>query len=263
MKHRDPSPFKLQRYRSSLTACLFLIFLTFGLWGLIPVFGDLPDFLLPSPIQVFHAAHKQFDYLLAQTKITMIETFLGLLMGWVSGSFMAFSMLMNRHVKFALLPLLIISQAIPSFALAPLLVLWFGYGILAKIILIALMLFFPIASNLYDSLNRTKNIWLNLASTMQASPLRTLWFIRLPAAFPGWASGLRVAAVIAPMAAIIGEWIGSSAGLGYVMLNANARLETPLLFTSILILMVFSLTLYIVIDVLMKMLIPWEPRSAF
>jgi len=173
----------------------------------------------------------------------------------------AISMTFFRFAKLWLMPIIVISQATPVFAIAPLLVIWLGYGIASKIMTTMLMLFFPVTSSFFDGLRRTDPGWLDLAQTMNASKWRILWRIRVPAALPALASGLRVAAVFAPIGAIVGEWVGASQGLGYLMLNANARMQIDMMFAALLIIILFSLALYFVIDVLLRLAIPWQTEK--
>ena len=143
--------------------------------------------------------------------------------------------------------MLVFTQALPVFALAPLLTLWLGYGLWSKVAMAVLIIYFPITSSFFDGLMRTPPGYLDLARTMQASPRAILWHIRIPAALPSLASGMRLAAVYAPIGAVIGEWVGSSQGLGYLMLLANGRAKTDLMFAAMLTLGVFSIVLHMII----------------
>jgi putative hydroxymethylpyrimidine transport system permease protein len=156
-----------------------------------------------------------------------------------------------------LMPVIVISQAIPTFAIAPLLVIWFGYGEASKVITAMTMIFFPITSSFYDGLRRTPRAWLDLAASMGASSWSILWHIRIPSALPNLASGLRVATAIAPIGAIIGEWVGSSHGLGFLMLNANGRLEIDLMFAALFSITLITLILYYTVDHLLRRFIFW------
>jgi len=160
-----------------------------------------------------------------------------------------------------MLPPLVLGQAIPVFALAPLLVLWFGYGMASKIVMAMIIIYFPVTAALFDGLRRTKRDWLDLASTMGASRLSILWHLRLPAALPAFGSGLRIATAFAPIAAVVGEWVGSGAGLGYLMLHANGRMQTDLMFAAMIVLMAMALTLYITVDRALIRLTPWAPHT--
>jgi len=146
-------------------------------------------------------------------------------------------------VRALLQPLLIFSQAIPIFALAPILTLWFGYGFGSKIVMTLLIIFFPVASAFFDGLMRTRTDWLELAQIMRAPPSRIMFFLRVPAAMPSLASGLNIAAVYAPIGAVIGEWVGASRGLGYLMLLANGRAKIDLMFAALIVLIVMTMLL--------------------
>jgi putative hydroxymethylpyrimidine transport system permease protein len=159
------------------------------------------------------------------------------------------------------LPLVIVSQAIPVIAIAPLLVLWLGYGMASKVAMAALVIFFPVVSSLYDGLRRTDPGWLELARTMNAPPRAVLLQIRLPAALPAFASGVRIAAAVAPIGAVIGEWVGASAGLGFLMTQSLARGQTPLAFAALTILCLLGLALYTAADRFARRLVPWQSHQ--
>jgi len=160
-----------------------------------------------------------------------------------------------------LLPILVLGQTIPVFALAPLLVLWFGYGIASKVVMAILIIYFPVTAALFDGLRRTEPGWLDLARTMGATRARILLRLRLPAALPAFGSGLRIATAVAPIGAVVGEWVGSSRGLGYLMLHANARLQVDLMFAALFVLMAMALALYVLVDRALVRLMPWAPQT--
>lgn len=227
------------------------------LWQGIVIVFHLPAYILPTPIEVINSSYTHSTLILSETLITVIETLLGLFLGIALGCFAALIMAYFQPVNFWLFPILIISQAIPTFAIAPLLVIWFGYGIASKIATTIIMIFFPVTSAFYDGLRHTQSGWIDLAKTMNAKKWRFFWFIRIPAALPNLGLGIRVATVIAPIGAIIGEWVGASQGLGFLMLNANARMQIALMFAGLFALVLFSLALYFVIDRLLRFYIPW------
>jgi len=238
---------------------LFIInIILLSLWQAIIYICQLPDYILPSPWQVFSTLYQQHSLIAAQTIPTVIETLLGFFLGILFGCVAGFSISFFRPLALWMLPLLIISQAIPTFAIAPLLVIWFGYGLASKIITTILILFFPIASTFYDGLRQTEQGWLDLAKTMQANKWRIFFHIRLPAALPIIAGGIRIAAVAAPIGAIVGEWVGSSRGLGYLMLNANARMQIDMMFAALMVIIALALLLYFSVDSLLKKYIWWE-----
>lgn len=242
--------------RASLT--LFTLVL---LWQLTVVIGHLPDYILPSPADVFVILYQQKSLILTQLLVTLGETLAGLILGILFGCLAAFMIALFQPLARWFLPILIISQAIPTFAIAPLLVIWFGFGVASKVITTILMIFFPITSALYDGLRKTNPDWLALAATMNASRLQIFWQIRLPAALPSLASGIRIAAVAAPIGAIVGEWVGASQGLGYLMLNANARMQIDMMFAVLLVIIALSLGLYFGIDHLLRRFIWWEKTT--
>jgi len=227
-------------------------------WQLFVVISKLPSYILPSPILVGTVLIQQFPMFITQSIPTVIETLSGLLGAILLGCFMALSMAYIATLRHWLKPVLLISQALPTFAIAPLFVIWLGYGISAKIATTILMLFFPIASSFFDGLSRTDAAILDLAHIMKASRFRTLLHIRIPAAIPNLITGIRVATAGAPMGAVIGEWVGASKGLGFLMLNANARMEIDVMFAALFILIVWSLLLYFTVDFLLKRYINWQ-----
>lgn len=232
-------------------------------WEAIVVFFNLPPYILPSPLQVLQTWWTHKTLIAREALPTSIETIMGLILGIVFGCTTALIMAFFRQAAFWLLPILLISQAIPTFAIAPLLVIWFGYGITSKIITTVIMLFYPITSAFYDGLKRTAIEWIDLANTMQAKKWRMFWHIHIPAALPSLATGIRVAAAIAPIGAIVGEWVGASQGLGYLMLNSNARMQIDLMFAALLTIIVFSLLLYFIVDITLSRLITWQPKTDY
>ena len=236
---------------------LLIIIFFLCLWQMIIVLGKLPDFILPSPLQVFVTFKNNWQLILTHTIPTAQETLLGLVFGVITG-FVAGCLIANSKLLARIfLPAVLVSQVMPVFAIAPLLVIWFGYGLQSKIIAAMLMIFFPVTSSLYDGLRRTPANWLELANSLQAGKLRTFWYIRLPAALPSLASGIRLATVAAPIGAIVGEWVGASKGLGYLMLNANARMQIDMMFAALCMIIVLSLLLYCLIDYFLKKMVWW------
>ena len=228
------------------------------LWQCIVLLFDLPPYILPTPWAVAKIGYLRRDLIATEALPTLIETLLGLFLGILLGSFAALCMAFFRPMTLWFLPILIISQAIPTFAIAPLVVIWLGYGMSSKIAITILMLFFPITSAFFDGLRQTEPGWLDLANTLNGKKTAIFWYIRIPSALPNWASGVRVATVIAPIGAVVGEWVGASKGLGFLMLNANARMQIDLMFAALFVIIVFSLILYFVIDKLLYIAIPWQ-----
>lgn len=226
-------------------------------WQALVVLCQFPDYLLPSPWRVFQALYEQHQLIGEQALPTIFETLLGFFLGITFGCLAGFLVTFFRPLTPWFFPLLIISQAIPIFAIAPLLVIWLGYGLASKIATTVLMVFFPIASAFHDGLRRTHTGWLDLASTMSATSWHVFWTIRIPAALPTLASGIRIAAVAAPIGAIVGEWVGSSSGLGYLMLNANARMQIDVMFAALIVIIALALLLYFSVDRALRIWVWW------
>jgi len=231
------------------------------IWQFIVVVFNLPPYILPSPILVLKSFHPYGILILQQSVPTIIEATLGFILSCLLGTTSALILFSFRPMRLWFLPILLISQALPTFAIAPLLVIWFGYGMTAKIVTTILMLFFPITSAFYDGLRRTPQKYLDLAQTMNANKLLTLGRICIPAALPSLGNGLRVAATFAPMGAVIGEWVGASKGLGFLILNANSRMQIDLMFAALLVLIALTLLFYFAIDLLIRSIISWEPEK--
>lgn len=235
------------------------------IWGLIAAILGLPKFLLPSPLIVAEALLSHASLIAENALTTAIEILVGLVLGVLFGMISALFISAYKPVKQWVFPLLIASQAIPVFAIAPLLVLWLGYGMAPKIVMSLLIIYFPVTVGFLDGLNRTEPAWLNLAGLLQQSgrtgrfrKLVNLYlYIKIPFALPSLASGIRVAAAIAPIGAVVGEWVGASSGLGYLMLHANARVQTDLMFASLLVLTAMALLIYYLIDALLLRALPW------
>ncbi len=225
--------------------------------GVIAATG-VPPYILPGPLAVAQAVYKNFGILLMHGATTLAEILAGLVLGTVLGGVSAVSMMASRLLKRWLLPVLVISQAIPVFALAPLLILWLGYGMGSKIAMAVLIIFFPVTAAFYDGLRSTDPEWLELAHVMNATPISVLRHIRIPAALPSFASGLRVAAAVAPIGAVVGEWVGSSRGLGFFMLHANARMQIDLMFAALCVLALLALGLYFAVDKVLTILVYWQ-----
>ena len=244
----------------ALVRILATLLILLAVWQAVIEIWALPTFILPPPLAVLDVLIQRWHVLAKHAWVTAQEVLLGLVFGVAAGLFFALLMLLFRPVKRWLLPILIASQAIPVFAIAPILMLWLDYGIASKVAMAAIIIFFPITTCCFDGLRSTPQGYLDLARTLNASRWRTLWHIQLPAALPALGSGLRVAVVIAPIGAVVGEWVGSSAGLGYLMLQANARMMIADMFAALFILSLFSVALYFSVDWLLKRCLPWHSQ---
>ena len=227
-------------------------------WELLVWLTGVPSYILPPPSKIASVLADRWDLLLDQALWTGAEMLLGFALGLLLGAALAIVFAASAGWRRWALPLVIASQAVPVIAVAPLLVLWLGYGMASKVVMAALVIFFPVVSSLYDGLRRTDEGWLELAHTMDAPPRAILLQIRLPAALPAFASGARIAAAVAPIGAVIGEWVGASAGLGYLMTQQLARGQTPLAFAALFVLCLLGIGLYAVTDRVLRRLVPWQ-----
>tara|TARA_B100000315_G_scaffold246697_1_gene274322 strand:+ start:3502 stop:4257 length:756 start_codon:yes stop_codon:yes gene_type:complete len=231
------------------------------LWQIIVWLTGAPHYILPSPGLVVKALGARSDVILGHGWITLSEIILGLILGTVLGSISALTMGYFRPARLWLMPVMVVSQAIPVFALAPILVLWLGYGMVSKVAMATLIIYFPVTAAFFDGLRRTEPGHLDLAQTMNASRWAALRHIRIPAALPSFASGLRVATAVAPIGAIVGEWVGSSEGLGFLMLHANGRMQIDVMFAALFVLAIIAVTLYYAVDAGLKRLLFWLPET--
>lgn len=231
------------------------------LWqGIIWLFA-IPRFILPGPVDVIRAFHDNIELLISNSIITFGEILSGLLLGSFIGMIAAISLMMSPLMQRIFMPMLVFSQAIPIFALAPIMTLWLGYGAGSKIAVTVLMIFFPVVSTFLDGLRRTDQSLLDAAAILGSSRFSTLFRVRIPAAFPSLASGLSLAAVYAPIGAVIGEWVGASKGLGYLMLLANGRAKTDLMFAALFILAIFTLLLHKIVSHFARKLAAWPQKT--
>lgn len=242
------------------SALISLVVLVAG-WEILVLVTGVPKFILPGPGLVAETLWRSRALLAEHALTTLTEILLGIALGVTLGALTAFGFMVSRTMRERGQPLMVISQAIPVFALAPLLTLWFGYGIWSKIVMTTLIIYFPVTVAFYDGLRRTDAALLDLARIMGASPLRTLWLVRAPAALPALGSGLKLAAVYAPIGAVIGEWVGAAHGLGYLMLLANGRAKTDLMFAAVIVLACMAVALYFAIGAIAARLAHWQPEK--
>ncbi|MFK7891727.1 MAG: ABC transporter permease [Granulosicoccus sp.] len=241
---------------------LAALFVLIALWQLAITITSVPSFILPGPQAVFNAFIEQRAALFKNTIVTATEIVLALLLGSILGLASAIAITLYQPMRRWALPMMVVSQSLPVFALAPLLTLWFGYGMGSKIVMATLIVYFPVTAASYDGLRHTRQSMIDLGRTLDASATSLLFQIRLPAALPSISSGLRVATSVAPIGAIVGEWVGSSEGLGYLMLLANGRMQTDLMFAALLCLCVLAYALYASVSYLLDRCLYWHDDTA-
>jgi putative hydroxymethylpyrimidine transport system permease protein len=227
------------------------------IWQAVIVVFNPPPFILPPPLAVWGALRDRPDLWRVHAPTTLIETLAGLAIGTVVGTALALAMSYLPVSRRLLLPVLVVSQAIPVFAIAPILALWFGFGIASKVVMATIAIFFPVTSAFADGLARTDPGLIDLAHLYRARRSQVVTLLRVPNALPNLVTGVRLAAVYAPVGALIGEWVGSTSGLGYAMLFANARSETAVVFAALFLVVAMSVALRAVVDLATARLTPW------
>lgn len=227
-------------------------------WEAVVRLGVVPNFLLPSPTQVIAALVGDSSLLASHAGTTLVESALGLVIG-VAVGFVA-AVLMDRFetIYLALDPLITISQTIPTVAIAPLLVLWFGYGLAPKVILIVLTTFFPVAVSLVSGFKATDPDMIDLMRTMGASDLQIFCQVKLPGALDQLFSGLRISATYAIVGAVISEWLGGFSGLGVYMTRVRKSFAYDRMFAVIILISALSLALMYLVDLLQRVCMPWK-----
>ncbi|MBW6422929.1 ABC transporter permease [Rhizobium sp. XQZ8] len=216
-----------------------------------------PRYILPSPAAVTSAFLRQPEFLAWHSFITLTEIAAGLIVGSVLGAATAFGVAAWPRIGRLVWPMVLILQALPVFVLAPILVIWLGFGLASKVAMTTIIIFFPVASSFADGLRRTERDVLDAAELDGATHWQALVGIRVPLAIPSLISGLRVAAPLAPLGAVVGEWVGAAGGLGFIMVQANARMQTDTVFVAMFVLAVLTLLLRLLVDVLTAGLAPW------
>lgn len=241
----------------ALPAILRTVLVLLGTWQVLIWALSPPRYILPAPLDVLAAFRQRSGYLFDNTLVTLTEIIAGFATGTVLGIGTAIGIAALPRLGRMVWPVVLVLQAFPVFVIAPLLVLWFGFGMASKVVMTTLIIFFPVASAFADGLRRTDPELLDATALTSATHWQTLIHVRLPLALPSLVSGLRVAAPLAPLGAVIGEWVGASAGLGFVMVQANARMQTDIVFAAMTIIAVLTLALRHAVDSLAPLLTPW------
>lgn len=253
---RGETPRRLAGFVSAISAAAVLA----GLWQAAIWLFSPASFLLPSPAEVVRTLLGNLAYLGGHAATTLAEMLLGLAFGSAAGIALALAMARSRIAERLILPAIVTTQTLPVFAIAPLIVIWFGFGMPSKVAMASLITFFPVASAFHDGLASTRREWLDLARGWAAGGFATLVKVRLPAALPSLATGLKLAATVAPIGAIVGEWAGASAGLGYVMLQANARSQTDMVFACLVLLALMAWVLRAAVSWGVDRLVFWKDK---
>ena len=240
-------------FRGSIFIVLLLL-----LWQILSTSGLLPAYLLPSPIDVVRAFIADFPQLMMHSRITLLEAALGLLFGILSGFICAFLMERTPFIRDALYPILILTQTVPTVAIAPLLVLWMGYGMAPKIVLIVIVTFFPMAVNLYQGFASADPDEIRLMKAMGARDVELFFYVKLPNAMEGFFSALKISASYSVVGAVIAEWLGGFQGLGVYMTRVKNAYSYDRMFAVIFLISLLSLLLMSFVNYLQYKAMPWK-----
>ena len=232
-----------------------------GLWELIIRLGHVPEYLIPAPSEIAADMKSDWPVLEPALLVTLEEILLGFLISVAAGVGLAVLLHLSPTLRRAFYPILIGSQTVPIVVLAPILVILLGYGILPKLVIVALICFFPIVVNGVDGLRSVDEDLIRMMRTLHGTRWGIFKRVEFPGALPSFFSGMRIAATFAAIGAVFGEWSGSSQGLGYVMLAATPNLLTARIFAAIVLLTVVALMLFGVVSLLERILVPWAPKG--
>ncbi|AIY86001.1 MULTISPECIES: ABC transporter permease [unclassified Thermotoga] len=240
-----------RRYRST-AKWLFFIALIF-VWE----FSKVPQYLLPKPSSIVLEGLSQWKILMDHSLYTILEAFSGLVIGLVLGVGLAVLMDLFQTVKEVMYPILIISQAIPIVAVAPLVIIWFGLGVGTKIGIVAFVTLFPVALNTLEGFRTIDQDALDLFKVMKATKIQIYRYLVIPHTLPYVLSGLKISATYAVVSAVIGEWLGAEKGLGIYMIRAMNTFRADRLFLSVIVVVVLSVVVFKIADILSRKLTPW------
>jgi len=232
-------------------------------WQLLARYSGLPNFILPSPRSVWlrflrAAGDGSLPY---HTAITLLEIVLGLLAGVLFATLVGYILAKSRSLERILSPYLVASQAIPVVAIAPLLVIWLGDGILSKVVICALIVFFPVLVNTIVGIRAVPISLYDLMNSLHASRAQILWKVEVPASLPVFLGGLRIGATLSVIGAIVGELVDAEEGLGFLLQLGDFQYDTPMVFVAVFTLIALALMLYGIVTLLEKKFLKWQNPS--
>ena len=229
-------------------------------WELAVRLFKIPTFVVPAPSAIATALVESRAALAAASKATAVEVLFGFVLAAVVG--IAVALLIVRFERFgkALYPLVVLFQNVPKVALAPIFILWFGYDLAPKVVLIVVIAFFPVAIDMLAGLQSVEPSFVALMQSVGAGRTEILRRVRIPHSLPHLMAGLKVAITFSVIGAIVGEFAGASAGLGYVIQFASTQLDTPLVFAALVVVSVLGLLFYYLVELAERLLVPWSPK---
>ena len=237
---------------------ILLIAVLLVLWELAVRAFHIPPYLVPAPRAVVVQLFAQWSELWRQSLVTTYATVGGFALSIAFGIPMAVAIAYSRLMESMLYPILVFSQSVPKIAIAPLFVVWFGFGIIPKVIAAFLLGFFPVVVSTVMGLKSVEPEMVDLAQSMKASRLQIFLKISLPNALPSIFSGLKVSVTLAVVGAVVGEFVGSNSGIGYVLQIANGNFDLPLMFAALFLLSMIGVLLFVAVDLVEHLVIPWH-----
>ncbi|HCX64733.1 MAG TPA: ABC transporter permease [Eubacteriaceae bacterium] len=232
--------------------------LLIALWQMIVVLLQVPAYILPTPEDIAQAFVEEFGALIYHGQITLYQSLVGFFWAILLAFVLAVLMDVFYGLKKSIYPLLVVSQTVPIIAIAPLLIIWFGFGTLPKIIIVIIMCFFPIAINLVHGFESIDEDYINLFRSMDATKLQTMIHLKIPFSMVHFFSGLKIAATYMIMSAVIGEWLGGSRGIGVYMLRAKNAYALDRVFASIIFIVLISILFIYLIDFISTKILHWQ-----
>jgi NitT/TauT family transport system permease protein len=226
-------------------------------WQIYTSWSGISRIVLPSPVDIGLVSFQRYDLLLKETWPTLIETILGFALALLIGIPLAVCVANSRLLNLAIYPILVATQSVPKVAIAPIVLVWFGFGMESKLALAFLVAFFPVVVDTATGLQATPPGLLELARSLRASPLQVFVKVQIPAALPFVFAGAKVAITLAVIGAVIGEFVGSVSGLGNLLLSANSQLEGPLAWAALVWLSVLGIVLFAAVVLAERLLMPW------
>lgn len=227
-------------------------------WELAVRLLSVPEYILPAPSVVLSQLFKNLYIVAPAALVTLLPMVLGFVLAAVLGVAMALLVVYSKAFEAVFYPLLVVLQIIPKIAIAPLFIIWVGFGLPSKIVLVFLLSFFPIVVNAIAAFKSIESDVFDLARTYRASRLRIFWQVELPGALPSLFAGFKVAAALSATAAVVAEFVASDNGLGYLLLGYNGNMNTPMTFAVIIVLSILGLILYGVVEAIESVCIPWH-----
>jgi NitT/TauT family transport system permease protein len=231
-------------------------------WYLLTRYGDIPEFILPSPLRVWirFIQSVKDGSLPYHTSITLLEIVLGLLVGVIFATVVGYILAKSRSLERVLSPYLVASQAIPVVAIAPLLVIWLGDGILSKVVICALIVFFPVLVNTIVGVRAVPTALYDLMNSLHATRAQILWKVEVPASLPIFLGGLRIGATLSVIGAIVGELVSAEQGLGFLLQLGDFQYDTAMVFVAVFMLIALALMLYGIVTLLEKRFLKWQNK---